>query len=84
MGAAILEPENNSPVRPDGHGPISPEIALERVKAIAGKVEGLWRRRHIESDKNIFNPVQKIGPDAAAVAAFIQPLQTTMLEALNH
>jgi hypothetical protein len=54
------------------------------MKVIPRNIESLRRGGGIENGQDTLHGVQQVGPDAAAVAALIQPFQAAMLEAPNH
>jgi len=73
-----------APVGPHRHGPEAPQIAFERVHAVAGKIERLRRRGSIKTAKNVLHRFQQIRAYPAAVAAFIKPFQAAVLEGPNQ
>ncbi len=79
-----LKAENNAPVRPNRNRPKPFEIALERIKAVAGQVKFLWGCRVIENGKNFLNCIHEIRAYPATVVAFIKPFEAAMLETPNH
>jgi hypothetical protein len=83
-GVSSFKTENDAPVGSDGHGPQSLQISFERVQAIARNIQSLWSSRAIEIREDSFDSLQQIGPYPAAVAAFIEPFEATMIEAPNH
>lgn len=54
------------------------------MQPVAGQVKCLRRARLIETGKDIFNGVQQVGSYLAAVTAFVETFQATMLEASNQ
>jgi hypothetical protein len=69
---------------PYGDGPESSQAAFQRVQAIPREIQGLRAGGGIEDGKDSFHRFQEVGPDPAAVTAFIETLQAPMLEAPNH
>ena len=84
QGVAVLESENNPPVRADGHCPVPLEIAFERMQAIPWEVKSLGRRHGVKNGEDSFNRLHKIGADSAPVALIVEPFQASMLKAPNH
>jgi hypothetical protein len=78
------KPENDTPVRPHGHGPKPSEVAFERVKAIAGKVKMLRGRGCIEKGQYLLYCVHQVSSTPAVIVALIESFQAAMLEASNH
>ena len=60
------------------------KLALERMQAIAGKVERLRRCGLIEAAQNVFYVIQQIRPYPAPVVAFKKPFQAPVFEASDH
>jgi len=83
-GVAILESENDPPVGTNGNRLESFAVTFEFMQPIAGKVEGLRRFRGIERGQNIFNSVDEVSPDVAAVALLEKPFSAPVLEAPDH
>ena len=76
--------ENDAPIGPHRHRPQPLQITLQRMQAIARKIQGLRRRGRIENRKDAFDSFQQVGAYPASVAAFLEAFQAPMLEAPNH
>jgi hypothetical protein len=83
-GIILFKPKNDAPIGPYRYGPQALQIASERMQAIAGKIQSLRCRGRIENRENSFNRIQEVGPYPAAVTAFIETFQASMLKAPNH
>ena len=81
---AVLNPKDDAPVCPDGHGPETLQITFERVEAVSGKIKGLRYSCPIEAGQNVLDDIAQIGPYPTAVALLVEPFQSSMLEAPNH
>src|ERR1019366_3832227 len=83
-GVGALKTENNAPVGAYRHSPQPFQLAFQRVQTITGKIKRLRRNGLIENRQNFLHRVRQIRPDPAPVAAFIEALQASMLEAPKH
>jgi len=83
-GILSFKAENDAPIGPHSHGPKSLQAAFQRVQAIAGQIESLWRGRRIENRKYSFHRLKQVASYPASVAAFIEALEASMFEAPNH
>jgi len=54
------------------------------MQAIAGNIQSLRCGGGVENREDSFNRLQQVGTYPAAVAAFIEPFEATMLEAPYH
>jgi len=78
---AVLEPENDSPVSADSHGPEAFQVAFERVQAKARKVERLGRFGGVNRGKNALNFCPQHRVDPGRIAVFVEPPESSMPEA---
>jgi hypothetical protein len=81
---SVLKPKNDPPIGADGDSPESLSVAFEGMQAIAGKIKSLRSARGVERSQNIFDLVDEISSDLAAVATFVTSFQPLMLETYDH
>jgi hypothetical protein len=67
-GMAVFKLENNPPVRPNRHRPVSLWITFELMQTISGEIKGLGRRGHVENSQYPLNDVQQVRADSAAAS----------------
>jgi hypothetical protein len=79
-----IEPENNPPVARDSDTPESPQVPPQWMQSVTWQIDRCRGLRHIEQTKSCFNLINKGGIDPASITVFIQPLQSSVAEALNH
>ena len=60
------------------------QVAFERVETIARKIQSLRRTGGVENRQYTLDRFQQIGTYPAAITAFIEAFEATMLEAPNH
>src|SRR4030095_7554237 len=80
----VIEPENNPPVARDSDAPESPQVTPQRMQPVTRQIDSFRGLRHIEQTKSRFNLIDQGRINPASVTAFVQPLQSSVAEALNH
>lgn len=83
-GVAILKPENDAPVGLHPHGPLAPQVTLERMEPVVRYAHGLNRLRDVELRDHHFHPVVEIAAYQAAVAEFVEAFQPAVSKAPYH
>jgi len=76
--------EDNAPICPNGHRPHSFQIPSEIVQMKTRQVQCFGSCCRVEHSQYAFDFIDKIRTNAGAIAAFVKPLQATMLEAPDH
>src|SRR5208282_4124335 len=84
MGCAILKAECYAPIRLDRHRIRATPVAGQPVKPKHWQGHFVWSVRSRQRRENLLQVLYQIGPDAAAVALFIQPPQTLVLDRFDH
>ena len=80
----VIEPENNPPVARDSDAPEPPQVTPQRMQPVTRQIDGFRGLRHIEQTKSRFNLIDKGRINPASVTAFVQPLQSSVAEALKR
>lgn len=70
----LLETENDPPIGSHGYGPKTLELACQRVQPEAWKIHVLDFLCAIEQAKDVFDSLDVLRVDAAAIAIFEQAL----------
>ena len=83
-GVSSFEAEDNPPVGAHSYRPKAFEVGFKRVQTVPGNVEGLRSSRVVENGDDAFDRLPEVRPYPATIPAFIQPLETAMLEASDH
>jgi hypothetical protein len=81
---ALLEAKDNPPVAGDRDAPKTLQIALQRMKSIAGKRHLLSSISDVQPGEDILDPIELISPDLLPIAAQEQTSQSPMLERSDH
>lgn len=83
-GVALLESENDPPIRPHRNRPETFQVAFERMQAEARKIHVIGRFCPVQDEKDVFDFLRQIGADALALAILEQPFQPLVPETPDH
>ena len=83
-GVAVLEPENDSPIPANSHGPEARQSAFEPMQTITGNAERLGRLGGVQAGENPLDFAAQSRSDPAWIAILIEPLEAAMAEAPDH
>ena len=83
-GFAGRQAKNDSPVSRYAHGINTPSVTTQFVQSEAGLSHMLDCSRGVQARQDTTYLREMLGVDAARIVSEIQPLQSSMLEVLDH
>lgn len=81
---SILKPEDDSPIRSNGNGPVPFQITFQRMQSVAGKVQLLRPGGGIKDSEQVLDLFDQIGPDPARIPSLKQTPQPRVPKGLDH
>src|SRR5216684_3384788 len=82
--AAVCKMENHSPVRSNGHGVKTLQLALERMQPETRQVHICDGLRRVEPGENIAQLHHMLGQHAARVVVFVKAFQSLVADRPDH
>jgi hypothetical protein len=81
QGIRAVESPDDPPVCPNGHGPLSAQVDLERMKAETRQVHLLRATRSIQNGQDVLHFRQHVGAHAALVVSLKQRIRLSVSSA---